>query len=191
MPAYDVRALPADTRWRHNFPPSCCWVHLPVFFTPSASVSVMWPACVSERNVACMRQWPQYGLPAQRNVACMRQWAQCGLPASVSAMWPTCVSERNVACMRQWAQCGLPASVSAMLPACVSESNMAYLRQWAQYGLPASVSAIWPPCVSEPAYTCNMTCSAVGENFVQKKHSWRKSSLHIYFKCYTKFVVLD
>ena len=20
--------------WRHDFPPSCCWVHLPIFFTP-------------------------------------------------------------------------------------------------------------------------------------------------------------
>ena len=34
MPAYDVRALPADTRWRHDFPTSCCWVHLPIFLTP-------------------------------------------------------------------------------------------------------------------------------------------------------------
>ena len=24
MPAYDVRPLPADTRLRHNFQPSCC-----------------------------------------------------------------------------------------------------------------------------------------------------------------------
>ena len=34
MPAYDVRALPADTRRRHDFPPSCCWVDLPIFYTP-------------------------------------------------------------------------------------------------------------------------------------------------------------
>ena len=34
MPAYDVRVLPADTRWRHAFPPSRCCVHLPIFFTP-------------------------------------------------------------------------------------------------------------------------------------------------------------
>ena len=27
MLAYDVRALTADTRWRHDFPPSCCWAH--------------------------------------------------------------------------------------------------------------------------------------------------------------------
>ena len=32
MPAYDVRALPADTRWRHDLPPSWCWVHLPIFY---------------------------------------------------------------------------------------------------------------------------------------------------------------
>ena len=34
MPANDVRALPEDTRWRHDFQPSCCWVHLPMFFSP-------------------------------------------------------------------------------------------------------------------------------------------------------------
>ena len=34
MTAYDVRALPADTRWRHDLPPSCCWVHLLIFFAP-------------------------------------------------------------------------------------------------------------------------------------------------------------
>ena len=38
MLAYDVRALTADTRWRHDFPPSCCWAHLPLFFTPWSNV---------------------------------------------------------------------------------------------------------------------------------------------------------
>ena len=33
MTANDVRALPADTR-RHDLPPSCCWVHYPIFYTP-------------------------------------------------------------------------------------------------------------------------------------------------------------
>ena len=28
MLSYDVRALTADTRWHHDFPPSCCWAHL-------------------------------------------------------------------------------------------------------------------------------------------------------------------
>ena len=37
MLAYDVRTLLADTR-RHDFPPSCCWVHLPLFFTPCKSL---------------------------------------------------------------------------------------------------------------------------------------------------------
>ena len=32
--AYDVRALPADTWWRHDLPPSSGWVHLPIFYTP-------------------------------------------------------------------------------------------------------------------------------------------------------------
>ena len=31
---YDVRALPADTQWRHDLPPFCCWVHLLIFCTP-------------------------------------------------------------------------------------------------------------------------------------------------------------
>ena len=28
------RQLSADTRWRHDLPPSCCWVHLLIFCTP-------------------------------------------------------------------------------------------------------------------------------------------------------------
>ena len=34
MHAYDVRALKANTRLKHDFLPSCCRVHLPIFFTP-------------------------------------------------------------------------------------------------------------------------------------------------------------
>ena len=26
------QSIPADTRWRHDLPPSCCWVHLPIFY---------------------------------------------------------------------------------------------------------------------------------------------------------------
>ena len=39
MPAYDDRALPANTRWRHDLLPSCCWVHLPIFYTPCSRPS--------------------------------------------------------------------------------------------------------------------------------------------------------
>ena len=33
MPSKDVRALPADTLWRYDLPPSCCWLHLLIFCT--------------------------------------------------------------------------------------------------------------------------------------------------------------
>ena len=54
MLAYEVRALAADTRWRHDFPPSCCWAHLLIFFTPCfcPSSSVLFHSLCSQNTRA-------------------------------------------------------------------------------------------------------------------------------------------